>query len=131
MNDENNHDETNDTELDNQPAPVAELGDEWVVIASEQKDSALWDFLENPILEGVVQSKEAKHIKNPPPGRTENLFIIKVGDEDFAVFQSAKLKEWGEQTFVGQHVRIEYKGKKDIGHGRTMKDFTVMVKKGQ
>lgn len=87
------------------------------------KESEAWDFIDNPVLEGVFESKK-EHV-GP---NNSSLYTFRVEDQLVAVWGNTVLDARLEELNSGAKVKIEYLGKSvSPKTKREYKNFEVSV----
>ena len=124
-------DETNEVIDTNEQINTETVPEGWTVVEESNADVPKWDFEANPVMIGNVSQKQTINIKDGDTSRPTIVATVNVDGKDYIIWQSAALLSWLKEAYVGQAVYIKYKGKKSIGKGRTMKDFTVATQPGR
>ena len=82
-----------------------------------------WDFEEQPIMQGIYEKVENNVGRN-----NSNVYTFKLEDDKLTkVWGSTGLDERMAMLKVGDLVRIEFKGKSDLGGGKTFKNYDVFL----
>lgn len=81
------------------------------------------DFTSEPVLEGQIVQTGTMKID----GEDRDFMVVVSATSLSQVFRSTGLAEAFDASDVGDFVRLEYKGTKDLGGGRTFKRYSVAV----
>lgn len=81
------------------------------------------DFTSDPVLEGKIVQKAMMKVD----GQDRVFLVIDNGSDLSQVYESKALEDVFKLGDVGDFCRLEYKGEKDLGGGRTFKRFSVAV----
>ena len=86
-----------------------------------------WDWNEHPMLIGVVTTQKVVPLKRKGVLTDVNMTVIDVGGTEFAIWETAQLKQWQEKTFSGQKVAIKFCGMENVKGGKRLRNFEVRV----
>lgn len=84
-----------------------------------------WDWDTKPLLVGQVTQTKTVNLKRRGVATDVLMMIVMVGDTEHAIWETAQLKKYMQDSFAGQHVAIRYQGMIDLPGGRRMRDFKV------
>lgn len=86
-----------------------------------------WDFEANPVLEGTVKAFDIIEVNRRGGKAPVGCFTVEVDGVTYAVWESKKLEKLFACVEPGWHVRIEYKGKRKLGGGQSMREYSAQV----
>lgn len=89
------------------------------------KSSANWDL--HPVVEGQVLSFDTLQVDN----RKTKVMLVDAGERLVQVFMASQLEDLFSHAKVGNQVRIEYLGTKDITGGKKVRLFDCQLYEGQ
>lgn len=90
----------------------------------EQNQTPIWDFEENPLLEGALVD-----VKTEVGPNKSKLYVVKLlsNSENVSVWGSKVIDDRLATIEIGDFVKIEYTGKKKSKNGAMYKNYDIYV----
>jgi len=87
-----------------------------------------WNWDTNPMLLGTVTHVKTIPLKRKGVMTDVIMVVVEVNGTEYAIWETAQLKQWQEKTFSGQDVAIKFTGMENIKGGKRIRNFQVRTR---